>query len=302
MSKSRNYCVIADNFYESGELERAIEFYNKALSFEKREGKIPILMELALISDELDDSIGAMGYFDAILAIDASESRAHYGRGMIYEKEGNVVKAEAAYLKAIELDPNYDRAFFFLANLYDVNDRQDEAIVNYQRTIELTPDDFMAHNNLGCIFEDRKAYAIAQKLFEQSIALEPEYFRSQFNLGVVYKALGKLDEALAQYRLAQELNPHYADVYLNMSALHIEREDFQASIGDLDEGISYIPDAAYLYYNRACSKIRLNRIDEGFLDLEVSFKLDPDLIDYAQEDPDFKSVRMTEGFIALMKE
>ena len=57
----------------------------------------------ALLAEQNYD--GARAEFDAILEKDPNSADAHYGLGVIYETQGDLVKARAAWRKALRLNP-----------------------------------------------------------------------------------------------------------------------------------------------------------------------------------------------------
>jgi tetratricopeptide (TPR) repeat protein len=55
--------------------------------------------------------------------------------------------------------------------------------------------------------------------------------------------------ALQHYRRALSSNPCYADAYINIVCLHVERGEWEAARAACEEAIGQCPDAALLHYN-----------------------------------------------------
>lgn len=116
-----NYKNLGNQFEEMGELDKALEFYKKALKFKEAEKDIDLLLDMGLLYEELGEEQLAKEKFLKILEIDPNEARAYYGLGVLYDERNHYEEALAYYKKAIELDPDYDRAYFFAANVYMIS-------------------------------------------------------------------------------------------------------------------------------------------------------------------------------------
>ena len=55
----------------------------------------------------MDDFQSAREQFEMVIAKDENSADAHYGLGLIYEKEENLVSARAEWRKARKIQPNH---------------------------------------------------------------------------------------------------------------------------------------------------------------------------------------------------
>ena len=99
--------------------------------------------------------------------------------------------------------------------------------------------DFISYNDIGSIYEEKNNYEMAEKYFKKSLEINPKYFRALFNMGVVKRDTGDLDKALEYYMEATKYNQN-PYIYLNMSAIFIERQDYKGAIDILNKGIMFI--------------------------------------------------------------
>lgn len=301
--KCLNFTNRAKDFYDIGELQKAYALFEKALSYADDKEKIDIFYYQALIQDELGNVELALEIFKKIFYLDLDEAGALYGVAMEYEKLGMNNLSERFYRYCIDIDPDYDRAYFFLANLLDMEKRFDEAIVNYRKTIELSPDDFMAYNNLGAIYENIDEYELALQSLDKSIEINSQYFRPYFNKGVVYGRLHKFEEAEKWYFKSLEKKEDYSFTYLNLSALYIDKEMYNKSIEILTKGIAKAKDnIENLYYNRACSYMKIGQRDLALKDLAESVRLNEGIKEYASKDSDFDEIEKDQRFIDIIGE
>ena len=85
-----------------------------------------------------------------------------------------------------------------------------------------------------------------------------------------------------------------------MSALYIEEHNYPEAINILNLGIENNDDSANLYYNRACSYIKLDNVNCSLRDLDIALAFDKDIIKYGRKDEDFEKIRETEKFKKIM--
>ena len=111
-------------------------FYLKAYSCEGGNKDKELILDMALLYDEMGQLEKAKEKFKEIITLDPLEERAYYGMAIVYDNRGQFRKAVEFYKKAIEINPNYNRAYFFMAGAYDAIGKQDEAIEAYKKRVE----------------------------------------------------------------------------------------------------------------------------------------------------------------------
>ena len=146
------------------------------------------------------------------------------GQQLFHERtrESNVA-AQAAYRRAIELDPNFARAygalavtltFFFREFSTDPSrDTLDRALVMAKKAVELDANSPQVYWGLGFVHLFRKEYEDAVKAVERSIALAPNYADGYGLLAFINNHLGRAEDATRLIAKAMALNPHYSFDY-----------------------------------------------------------------------------------------
>jgi len=106
--------------------------------------------------------------------------------------------AEAAYRKAIELDPTNAVAHNNLGILLmDVRKDHAGAEAAFRKAIELDPTDAVAHNNLGNLLKNvRKDYAGAEAAYRKAIELDPTDAAAHWNLSTLLETRGDIAGAI----------------------------------------------------------------------------------------------------------
>lgn len=290
-----NYKVLASQFRKSNPY-KAILFYERAYSCSGENKEIELLFEMALLYDELDEDEKAEEKYYEILNIIPTEERAYYGLAILCDKKEEYNKAIEFFQEAIKLNPQYHKAFFFMANTYDQMGNKDKAIEYYKKALEIKENDFWTYINLGAIYEEINENQKALKMIEKAMELDPEHYIVHFNMGVVYGKLGRLEEAELHYKNSLVINPKYPYSYLNLAVLHKEQKDYAKAREVISEGINNVPDASFLYYNRACILVHLQELDDALVDLLQATKLSPGLIEYMEKDEELDEIKKLRGY------
>ena len=126
------------SFAMSGEYERAIEDFNKAIE------------------------------------LDVNYTEAYLYRGSAYDELKEYERAIEDYNKTIELDVNYTKAYYARGLVYDELMQYERAIEDFNKTIELDPNFAGAYNNRGLAYARSGHYEIAMVDFEKVIELNQE--------------------------------------------------------------------------------------------------------------------------------
>jgi tetratricopeptide (TPR) repeat protein len=130
------------------------------------------------------------------------------------EDESSYDAAEAAYRRAIQLDPTLANAFTNLGNLMFKRDRLAEAERLYASALKLDPEQPEAHYNHGFLAFERGDIPAAVSSFERALLSDPAFADAHFNLAMALQELGKTDAARPHWETYLQLDPEsqWADI------------------------------------------------------------------------------------------
>ena len=140
----------------------------------------------------------------------------------LHLKLGWLVESEAAYRKAIELDPKFAVPWNKLGNLFSWSlGRHAEAKAAYQKAIELDPRFAYPWNNLGNLLRNHFGrYEEAEEAYHKAIELDTQDPQPWDNLGdLLQDHLGRYSEAESAYRKAVEIDQKYAPAWNGLGLL-----------------------------------------------------------------------------------
>ena len=115
-------------------------------------------------------------------------------------------EAEAAYLRAIELNPNHARAYMWFATLRTIEQRFDEAVELYNQSLRVDPLGRIPYANLPGLYAQMGRNDDALDLYLKAIGIHPEWPTAYQNLSQHLQGMGRLDEAIAWGLRGQELS------------------------------------------------------------------------------------------------
>jgi tetratricopeptide (TPR) repeat protein len=88
---------------------------------------------------------------------------------------------------------------------------------------------------------------------EEAIAIAPDFYAAHNALGVSYQALGRREDAVRHFLMAQDLNPNAAAPVLSLGVIYLRDVEIQRAAGSTDEAgasldaaLNYLEDAVEL--------------------------------------------------------
>jgi tetratricopeptide (TPR) repeat protein len=126
----------------------------------------------------------------------------------IYMAQNDAPHAEAALLKAVELQPDSPGTYLMLAQLY-MNTHQDQkALAELKIVTGKNPKDTGSLMLAGMIYDSETNYDAAKDSYEKLLEIDPKYTPALNNLAYLYSEhLGQLDRAYDLARQARILAP-----------------------------------------------------------------------------------------------
>lgn len=128
-------------------------------------------------------------------------------QALLNQYDGDLVKAEESFKKAIELKQDFAAALYNLGVVYDRQGRLKEAIEQLKATSQATPNQAGLAFELGLLYlrDNNKDGALVE--LQRAVALFNDYSNARWFLGMLYEERGELDKAIGQIQRVLELNP-----------------------------------------------------------------------------------------------
>ncbi|MBM3278760.1 MAG: tetratricopeptide repeat protein [Candidatus Handelsmanbacteria bacterium] len=153
------------------------------------------------------------------LELDPHNAPAHNNLGNLWRDQGRLAEAEREYLLALETLPRYPEALINLAALYTRQGRPALALELYGRALEVSGERPELYANLALAQAALGRWAEAEASLRRAASLRPEA-GVYFGLGDAVERQGRIEEALALYQEALRLDPQYAKPYYHLGLLY----------------------------------------------------------------------------------
>ena len=250
----------ADNeeFEKSVSAETAEEWNEKGISFGK--------------SGEYEKAIEC---FNKAIELEPNYAKAYYYRGIAYGDLKQYEKAICDYNKAIKQDQKYAKTYTKRGIAYAELKEYEKAIEDFNKAIELDPQDAKAHNHRGDAYVHLKQYEKAIEDFDKAIELDPNYAWAYNNRGTAYAHLKQYERAIDDYDKAIELDPNYVSAYKNRGLAYGDLKQYERAIDDYDKAIELDPNYVSAYKNRGLAYGNLKQYEKAMEDFIKAIELDP---------------------------
>lgn len=158
------------------------------------------------------------------IELDPALAEGHASLGLVkLNYDWDWAGAEAAFRKALELNPSYSTARQWYSSYLSSMARHDEAIASAQQASALDPFSITATIRVGIAYSHALQYEQAAATLERAMAMDPAFLHSHSWLTMAYLGLGRNEDALriaeegyAASRNSPAFHPLVAFVYLAM--------------------------------------------------------------------------------------
>ena len=116
-----------------------------------------------------------------------------------------------------------------------------EAEAAFRKALELEPNNAEAHAGLGAALRAQGRFGPAVDELTRAIAMDPAYWRYRWDLGIVHYYSGDLDAATDAIRRAIRLNPDHPGPYSTLGGIHFARGDFMLAGNAFEQSIAREP-------------------------------------------------------------
>ncbi|MGB9635818.1 MAG: tetratricopeptide repeat protein [Thermoplasmata archaeon] len=259
MHKKFEYLLgIARAWKALGDFEKAGVYYTEALGIK------PVSEEVweELVSMQISRKmLGKLrNSLESYIKLNPANSSAYYNLGILLMGE-DLVSAEKALKKSIELNKMNEKAWNALGSVYLQKNELDSAVECFRKATEINPLYWKALYNLALAYSKKKDFVKALEALENVERITPEHFevlllkgtillalkkisegekvfaklyasnskneRVIFNYGVCKMLSGNIDEALVFFEKAIELKGDYVEAWVNKGIIHYRKGDLK---------------------------------------------------------------------------
>jgi serine/threonine-protein kinase len=217
---------------------------------------------------------------------DNSEAYHEYLRGQfLYSKhsKAGILKSREYFRRAIELDPNYALAYAGLAHSYVLarpytQESFDEVYPQARQAAlkALALDNNLAevHVTFGLVSRVGWDWASEEKEYRRAIELNPNYVGAHHNYGGHLTTMGRFEEALAEIKLAQHLDPSNILTLGSVADISCMLQQYERGIAAAKDALALDPTYVTGYQNLGTCYLRQHKYSEAIATLKEAEALD----------------------------
>lgn len=190
---------LARAYVALGRFDAAVQAAERALDRDGGDAELheirgTVLTARAFALDEFRHTAAAEAAFLRALELDPDRAHSHYNLGVIYTHRGRLEDARNAYLAALHVDSTLVAAHKKVAELFRKSGDTQEAMNHFRRATELADDDAQAFYYLGVVLRDGSRHEEALVAFTRAADLNPHSPQILWGLGQAYVRMGNREE------------------------------------------------------------------------------------------------------------
>ena len=192
----------------------------------------------------------AIAQFQAILALQPSDSYSALWLARLYRLENQHGEAEKVLRSVLQREPDNEQALEQLSQLLMDQGRSQEAVglLSQAAGDSSSPD---LYDMLGDAYSQQKDWPKAEDAYRKAIEQEPDEPTHRQGLAQALIAQEKYPEALAQFKKLSELQPATAENYVRMAEIYRRLGQFDQAQSSLLRAKELAPGNLQVLYNEA---------------------------------------------------
>ncbi|MBL7919595.1 MAG: tetratricopeptide repeat protein [Bacteroidia bacterium] len=238
-TKSEYYMALIDAYYAQNNTRLAKE------SLEMVEKKFPdnpdALLKLSELYFLVRQYQKAIDYVNKALKINDRSAKAYYLKGSIYRESGDTTRAVSSLETAIEQDGKFENAFI----------------------------------DLGVMYAARKN-PIALQYYNNALKINPANENTIYARAKLLQDIGKIDEAIIEYKSILQKNKNCENCYYNLGAIYLEiKKDNKTALENFTNAIALNPNSVQAYFARGYTYAKLKDKESAKADYNMCLKIRP---------------------------
>jgi protein O-mannosyl-transferase len=234
------YSGLGVGFAQKGQVDKAIEFYQKSLAINPTYTLTHDNLGQALVQKGQTDE--AIAQYQEALAIDPNFVTAYYDLGLALLQKGQADGAIEQFQRALKINPNSVTIHYNLGLVLLQTGQVDRAIEQFQMALKIDPNSALAHDNLGAALFHKGQVDGAIEQFQMALKIDPNSAKAHNNLGMALGLKGRAEEALDQFQTALAINPDYAEAHNNLGIAFAKEGRLDEALAQFQEALRLKPD------------------------------------------------------------
>ncbi len=211
--------ALAHSYLWTRQFPKVMDVYKEILALNPDSAEADMIAGEAL--DEMKDNEGSTKMFRAAVKANPKEPDVHFGLAYLLWTQKLYPEAVTEFQAELANDPKHAQAMVYLGDSLLQLNRPEEAKPLLAEGVRLDPALWLANLDLGVIDADAGRNEQAMHELELAEQLKPDEVNVHWRLARLYRALGRKEEAKAEFDKASKLNKAAdEDLYRKMNNAH----------------------------------------------------------------------------------
>ncbi|MGB5746671.1 MAG: tetratricopeptide repeat protein [Desulfobacterales bacterium] len=168
----------------------------------------------------------------------------------------------------------------FIAGLYSTvtiarNRDWKDGLTLWSKTVKSSPNSSIAHGALGSAYQELGRLDEAVEEYKRAIAIYRDDYKAHYNLGVVYDQQGLFDPAVQSYQRSIQANPAYPNAHFNLGIIYQKQGLIKKAIGHLRQVTELDPADYEARNNLGVAYAMQKNIESAIAEWEKVLEIDP---------------------------
>ncbi|MGE5424000.1 MAG: tetratricopeptide repeat protein [Syntrophothermus sp.] len=261
-------------FEISQQTERAVRFLEKYLDNSPFSKAAWFNLGIAYSNLELYEK--AIEAYDYAIAIDETFASAYFNKANCYANLNEYKKAIETYLETAFYEDPEPLTYYYIAECFEKMEDYNAAITYYKKAISLDPDFADAWLGIGMAHDALVQYQLALTYIEKAIAISPTIPDYWFIQGDIQIKFNRINDGIKSYLKVIEMEPENSEIWLELSIVYSDLEDYDKAESTLREGIKWHESNPDFYFSIAFYLLKLGKTRQAYEKLDKAMSLDPE--------------------------
>ena len=150
-----------------------------------------------------------------------------------------------------------------------------DGLTLWSKTVKSSPGSSIAHGSLGHAYQDLGRLDEAVEEYKRAIAIYQDDYKAHYNLGTVYAQQGFLDLSLQSYQRAIQANPVYPNAHFNIGLIYKQQGLMDKAIGHFRKVTELDPTDYEARNNLGVALAIQGNMDNAIAEWERVLEIDP---------------------------
>ncbi|MDH3827758.1 MAG: tetratricopeptide repeat protein, partial [Desulfobacterales bacterium] len=150
-----------------------------------------------------------------------------------------------------------------------------DSLTLWSKTVITSPDSSIAHGSLGRAYQDLGRLEEAIREYKKAIEIFPNNYKAYYNLGVLYDGQGALKEAVANYKRTIAINPAFIDAQFNLGNIYHNQGLLEEAIQQYRKVTELDPADFEARNNLGVAYARRGKFDQAIAQWEKVLEIEP---------------------------